>query len=155
VRVELDIFGDVQLKREILRWGDAAEDARPAFRSIVGKWTEWTRKQFDSQGRRASGGWKPITEEWRQYKQRRGFDTRILHMTQRLRASLTVLGHPDAVRDVQPDSLTWGTSVEYAPFHQHGNEPRLARRRPVELTKGDRAATVKVLQLWIARGRVV
>lgn len=156
MRVELDIFGDVQLRREILRWGDHAQDASPAFRSILTKWIGWETRQFQSQGGYASGKWKPITKAWRDEKKRRGLDTRILHMTGRLRRSLTLAAAVggDAVREVKRDSLTYGTNVEYAPFHQHGNPPILARRRPVEFRDRDRASTVKVLQLWIARGKV-
>ncbi len=172
MRIELDAFGDIQLRREILRWGDAAGDASPAFRSIMQKWTKGADRQFQTQGRRASGGWKPISDEWRRRKVAMGYDRRILHMTGLLRRSLTLPVGAQGIREIRPDRMTYGTSVPYAPFHQHGaSEIRrqawgkptkpyrwtLARRRPIELTggrSGDRAQAVRILQLWIARGVV-
>lgn len=176
--VELDAFGDKQIRREILRWGEYAMDASPAFDSILDGWLRGAKRNFRTAGAYASGGWAELSPRTVAAKRRskdaktRSNAERILHATNKLRDSLTKRGAPDSIQKVRPGELRWGTKVPYAPYHQHGatdtrdtvyGKPvtpfrwTLPQRRPIELSggpRGQRANTVKVLQLWIARGQV-
>ncbi len=142
--VELDVFGDTQLKRRLLRFADGATDASPAFQTIADDLRDLERRQFASQGSSASAGWAPLAPSTVTRKARLGLDPRILHATGRLRASLE--GHGAGhLEIVQPHQLVFGTTVPYARHHQHGTEI-MPRRRPIELREQDRRQVVRTLQ---------
>lgn len=152
MRLELDITGDKQILRDLLRWGENARDMRPAFRDLADDFLDIERKQFESQGGYGSGGWKPLKPDYLARKVAAGFDSRILHRTLRLRRSLT-MSTGDSVRVITADEMRVGTRVPYAVHHQHG-APRanLPRRRPVELPNADRERWVKILQRHLVEG---
>lgn len=148
--LELEVAGDVQLRRELLRWKGAVADASPAFdRMIVGGGRDFMglrrleQRQFQSQGKFASAGWAPLAPSTVRAKARRGLDPRILHATGDLAASLA--GGPGSIEISQAHQLIFGTSVKYGRFHQSGTS-RMKRRRPLELREQDRRAMVNVLQ---------
>jgi phage gpG-like protein len=151
VRLDLDVFGDKQVARELLRFGDRAADVRPAWNAIIGRLERLEAEQFDSQGGRGSGGWAPLAPATVAEKARRGLDPRILHATGRLRASLTGRGG-DAIRESHPDEMRFGTSVPYARFHQQGTS-RMPRRREIELRELDRHMIfVQTVQRFLVTG---
>lgn len=152
MKVDFEVFGDQQLSRELVRWGDRADDLSPAFEAFADGVVAIERKQFGSQGRYASGGWARLQPTTLAAKAAAGLDPRILHATLRLRKSLTSKSHADHVRDIGRDEVFVGTSVPYARYHQQGRGVK--RRRPVELTARDRRNAVKTIQLWLARGEV-
>lgn len=147
MRLEIDVFGDKQLARDLLRLGDRIEDATPAFREMLTKLAGIEREQFASEGGRGSGGWAPLAASTLATKRANGLDEHILVATGRLRASLTgVAPGGDARREVHPTEMVFGTNVPYARYHQLGTI-RIPRRRFLELTELDRReAFVKVLQ---------
>lgn len=154
MRIEFDFFGDVQVSREILRVGRYGADASPALRQIGELMQDETRRQFESQGIYASAGWTPLKPATIRAKQRKGQDLRILHMTHRLRDSLTGKT-ADSVMVVRPDELRFGTKVPYAGAHQNPRAgSRLPRRRPIEFRGATRTAMVKILQRWIITGEL-
>jgi len=142
----LEVFGEVQLSRELLRVGANAANMRPAFDEIHEDLLDAEQQQFSSQGARFSGGWRPLAASTVAAKARAGQDPRILHRTLRLRNSLTQAGHPDHVYDVGADEMFTGSRVSYGVYHQHGDEPRMPRRRPFELDAATRRDIMKVLQ---------
>jgi phage gpG-like protein len=147
VRIGLEIFGDVQLDRELLRWSDAAGNMQPAFERVADDFYTIEKRQFNTQGGYASGGWaplKPSTLRSRASHGRYG-PWQILDDTGDLKASLTEEGAKGAVRRITSDELFVGTDVDYAPFHQAGTS-KMVRRRPVELTGADRRRWIQVVQ---------
>ncbi len=109
--------------------------------------------QFDSQGGYGSGGWQPLADSTVKSKAARGLDPRIMHATLRLRRSLVDQGGADQLLEVTPSSLAYGTTVEYAKFHQQGGG-NLPRRRLVEPPEGDRRQAVRTLQRFFVTGEV-
>jgi phage gpG-like protein len=153
MRLLFEIAGDKFVERELVRFGDRAVDATPAFEAIGDRIIEETALQFESEGRHASGGWKPLKEATVKRKQRLGFRPEILQETGSLMDSLTVKGDSNMVFDAAPDGLTFGSRVVYAEAHQN---PRpgspLPRRRMVELTPEVRRQIVKILQRHLVEG---
>lgn len=155
MQIDLEIFGDVQLRRKLTRFVNWAGNPLPVFRYLADQFLTGERKQFETEGRYASGGWVPITARWRERKIAKGFDPRILHMTHRLRDSLTMTTSPDAVRRLTQDSMFVGTRVPYTKFHQKpGPGARLPQRRAVELTERQRVAWVRTIQRYIVTGEL-
>jgi phage gpG-like protein len=158
----LDIFGDKQLDREILRVERNGQDMSPAFRAIADVFLAANKAQFDTQGSAGSGGWKPLAESTKTYKLAAGLDPRIMHATLALRRSLTTPGDPNQIRRISSDEMVLGTAVKsakgfpYPAVHQHGSrDGRIPRRRPVELTANQRNRWVKILQRFLFTGEVM
>lgn len=156
MRLTIDIFGDVQLDRRMLRFAAKADDFSPAFEDLADDFLKIERRQFATQGG-ASGGWAPLAPSTVRFKARMGYDPRILHRTRVMRRSLTRKGAPGAVREISAEEMRVGTSVvsddgrnfPYPRAHQFGTA-RMPRRRVVEFTRADRRRWIKVLQrfLW-------
>jgi phage gpG-like protein len=149
MRVDVSIGGDRQVSRQLLRFGERAVAARPAFEMIGELLFELEKEQFASEGGRASGGGAPLAEST---VASRGSSHPILDLTGELRSSLTGRG-PNNTFLATDDFLLFGTSVEYAGFHQAGTS-RMPRRRVLELTEADRVAAAKVLQRFIVTGEL-
>lgn len=162
--LKVEMFGETLLHRSLMRWADAADDMSPAFEQIAGDFRVMSRKQFDSEGAYASGGWaalKPAT-----VRARGGLAHPILRSPGGgprgggraggdLRRSLTTKGAKGSLTEFTRDSITLGTSIPYAKYHQHGTA-RMAKRRPVEFTEADKKQLVKRIQAHMvaaARGR--
>lgn len=152
MHIRLEVSGDVQVARDLLRFGDRGADLSPAYRVIGDDFLQLEERQFASEGSYASGGWAPLAQSTLTRKARLGLDMRILHATLRLRDSLTRQGAADSIRRITSDEVVLGTSVPYASFHQTGGE-RLPRRRPVELREADRRRWVKVIQRFLVTGQ--
>lgn len=159
MRIELDIHGDVQVRRELLRFGERATDARPAFRSIATLLRRSEQRQFATSGGYASGGWAPLAMSTVLEKQRlraRGesrYTRAILRETGALMESLTRKVDPGHIEHVEPHQLVFGTQVSYAKYHQLGTRS-MPRRRPVEVRAQDRVEMVKRLQRFLVTGHV-
>lgn len=151
MRLEIDVFGDTQLARELLRFGDRATDMSPAFEEIADNFLLNEERQFSTQGSYASGRWAPLAPSTVTGKAKAGLDPRTLHATRTLRNSLSRQGAPGNVREIKSDEMFVGTSVEYARYHQMGTK-HMPRRRPVELTVNRRRMWMKILQRFLVEG---
>lgn len=154
-RFTFEVAGDTQIDRSILRVGDRAVDASPAFVAIGELLIAETKEQFESEGRHGSGGWKPLKQSTVQEKKRHGFRPQILQRTGALLDSLTSRGDANMVFIVTRSGLTYGSKLPYAPVHQHprpGNP--LPRRRPLEFTEQTRREAVRILQRYLIAGEV-
>jgi len=160
VRLTLDVAGDRQLARELLRVGEHGDDVAPALRQIADYWRDLAREQFATEGASGSGGWPPLAPATVQRKRgsadprvRRNAET-ILVATGALREGLTDAGDEQHVERVTRDELEFGTLVDYVGYHQHGTS-RAPQRRPVELTETERRETMRRLQRWVLTGELV
>lgn len=150
MRLDLDVFGDKQISRELLRFGDRADDMTGAFRELADDFEDMEAQQFNTQGV-FSGGWAPLKPSTIEAKMRKGHDPRIMHATLALRLSLTQRHAPGAIRKISRDELVLGTSVKsdkgfpYPAAHQNPQKGQ-TRRRVIELTPARRRDWMKVLQ---------
>lgn len=144
MRLLLDVSGDQQINRTLLRMAGRVDDMSDGLEMVADFLLDQEQRQFASQGGYASGGWAPLAPPTLDGKRRAGQDLRILHRDGDLRASLTREGG-DHLQEVTPSSLVFGSTVEYAKHHQFGTT-NMPRRRPLELTEGDRRESVRILQ---------
>lgn len=157
MRLDLDVFGDTQFSRELLRFGERADDMSPAFTEIADQFLDIEERQFATQGM-YSGGWAPLKPATVRRKEELGHDPRILHATRALRDSLTNRGHRDHVRRITDDELVVGTSVRseggfpYAAAHQNPKKGQ-TQRRPIEFNEAVRRDFVKIIQNHLVAGR--
>lgn len=145
MRLDLEAFGDVQFSREILRVGANAANMKPAFNDVHDIIRDAEKKQFSTQGKAFSNGWKPLAASTKRYKAARNLDPRILHATLRLRKSFTTKGDKDHVFTSSADEMFAGSRVPYARYHQLGTK-KMPRRRPFELDEAVKRDILKTLQ---------
>ena len=98
------------------------------------------------------GGWAPLTPEYAAWKMARFPGAPPIVISGKLFASLT--GATDSYESMTNTSLTIGTSVEYAKFHQYGTT-KMAKRKivfePPLFAKKLGADTLA----WISRGELL
>lgn len=160
MNLNLEVFGDRQVSRELLRFGDRATDMRPAFEDLADDFLDVENQQFSSQGM-FSGGWRPLAASTIERKRRAGLDLRILHATHAMRNALTHKGAKGGVRRIRADEMFVGVDVRskkgypYPKAHQLGRG--VPKRRPVEFNEVIRKRWMKRLQRHIIeawRGRL-
>lgn len=153
MRILLEVAGQTQIDRELLRLGSRAVDAEPAFVAIGKLLIQETKVQFDTEGHHASGGWKPLAPATVAAKRSGSYRPQILQRTGALLDSLTVPDDANMVFKASPDELVYGTRLPYGVLHQLGTR-RMPRRRPLEFTEETKRAVVKILQGWFFDGRL-
>jgi hypothetical protein len=145
VTVSVEVFGDVVVERELLRFSRAAENMRPAGEEFMDYMRGVEREQFNTQGASGSGGWAPLKRATVAQKAKRGLDSRILRATDNLFESLTSRGHPDHIEKISADEWFFATRDKKARFHQKGTR-KMPARRVIELSERNRRDAVKIVQ---------
>lgn len=103
-------------------------------------------ERFDSEG---YGEWPPLAESTISDRARRGFAAGpILQRTRTLRDSLV---DPARASRTTPRTMTWGTDVDYAIFHQDGGSTpgRPPRRTVLDLRVQDRRRLETQMVSWV------
>lgn len=152
LRFQFIVPGDdlAQIDVGLAALGDAVVDLRPAWAKIHPLLLEAEREQFDSEGRRGSGGWAPLKRDYAAYKRKVWGERPKLVASGKMRAALTT-DNGDHVAVSQPLELRFGVvdaAVPYAKYHQSGyrrGSYNVPARKPIELTAGDRAAIVSTI----------
>jgi hypothetical protein len=158
VKLEIEVHGDVQVSRELLRFADRQEDASPAFESIMELLRRSQERQFEGGGKHASGGWAKLKQATIDAKARSSSATvrrntkRILVAMEALMESFTARSHgaDGATRVIQPRQMIFGSQVRHGRFHQ----PDPQGRRALEVRARDRTEMVKRVQRHMVKGRV-
>lgn len=147
VTLSFGVFGEQQVERTLEGIADRAEDMRPAWEVLRGRFLRVEQRQFASQGR-YSGGWAPLSPRYAAWKARHYPGKTILRRTDQLWRSLT---QGPEIAILEPRFMMLGSAVRYGAFHQAGGG-NLPRRRPVELSEYERRQWVKVMQSHIVTG---
>lgn len=103
-------------------------------------------ERFDSEG---YGDWPPLAEATLRDRARKGFGSGpILQRTRTLRDSLV---DPARAAQMTPRTMTWGTDVDYAHFHQDGGSiaGRPPQRTVLEIRTEDRRKLETQMVAWI------
>jgi phage gpG-like protein len=151
MRLEFEVHGEKLVSRNLLRLSNRITDASPAFEHIAGQLLGWEGDLFDSEGDSAGRPWAPLRKTTLDAKLRRHQDPHILVATGALRDSLTMKGAEDQTIIITPSSLTFGSTVPHARFHQRGTD-RTPQRRPLDLSEANRKAMVRTLQRHVLVG---
>lgn len=157
VRVELSLFGDTQLSREIMRVHDRAGNLNPAFRSIFDRMLEINSEQMRTQGLRGLGGfWEPLKPATIASKIRRGRDLDILFDSHALFEAMSSPSSEDNEMIFNEDWAVFritGEPATYGPTHQHGDDSRGIPKRPFFVfTRTDREQMIKEMERFLLHG---
>lgn len=168
LRFTLSVAGDVQMDREIEAVSQHALGIDHVLRDIALDLRKVTTEQFRTEGAYASGGWPRLTEGYRKRKARivaahkviAGREARymqILRLTDRLRQSFVYKSDPEHIEHIINHTLTWGSSVPYARFHQNpGSGPNAQKqRRMLELSERKRQQYARAILTYLRTGKSI
>ncbi len=138
VNVRFTVLGEEQLNRGIAGVIDATSDLTPAFQEIAEDFRETEEKQFAGEG--AYGGntrWADLNPDYAAIKLIRWGNLPILTRTGDLRKSLSEKSHSEHIEEIEKMSMTIGTSIPYAIYHQTGTQwgkRKMPARPPIRMT---------------------
>jgi len=142
ININLDGVGTVT--KRINKIAGTVKDLTPAFKKIGDDFRQTEDRVFKGQGYYGSRpGWKPLTLEYRDWKNVHFPDKPILQMTGDLRNSLATKGK-NHIERITKNSITIGSSDPKFIWHQKGTNRGLPARPPVTFTKyqGEKWATI-------------
>jgi phage gpG-like protein len=113
---------------------ESLADQQPALAAIADDFREMIAQQFASEGRAEGTPWPPLAPAT--LRRRRGL-TPILYQTGALLRSLSEPGATGHVEEIEDYSLTLGSRLPYAVFHQTGT--RRLPARPIIVLSGARS----------------
>jgi phage gpG-like protein len=144
LRLRFSIEGEAQVSRVLQIAVDAATDLTPAWDRVVEDFHKAEAAQFGGQGVGPGGAWAPLSPAYAAYKSKKYGGKPVLQRSGRLYDSLTSKNE-ESVTDREPLSLTLGTRVAYAGYHQTGTR-RMTRRKVIDLPEDFKRRAVRHVQ---------
>jgi len=127
VNVRVTVRGEEGAKNLLQDMDRRSKNFRPVFEKAETYLERANRNNFTQAGL-PSGGWKPLDAQYGAWKASRFPGMPIMVRSGRLFASLTSLNN--AAKSVGLTKAEFGTTVEYAKFHQYGTN-KMAKRQIV------------------------
>lgn len=131
---------------------DRVQDAEPVFQAMADHVRTMNQKQFDKQGAYYGSSWSPLTPKYARWKAKVRPGKKILEFDGLLRESLTQ--RPFGVDEITSKSMTVGTEVDYATYHQNGTKHMPARELLGRPTREDTKQWAKMMNAFIVKGEV-
>ena len=129
-RFRLDIAGEVQMDRGIQRFTEGIADYRPIWPVIADDFYAMEKGQFRSEGEEGGKRWQELSPAYAAWKQAQYPGKPILERTGDLVKSLTSEHDPNTVQVKKRKTLTLGTKIPYAIYHQSPKPRKRLPRRP-------------------------
>lgn len=150
VRIGYSVAGVDRADGRLTGLEEAARDLTMAFLRIQESFEEEERKQFETEGAYGSGGWAPLTDRYRAWKEKKYPGMPILTLKGPLGDSLTDEFAPGAVRRILPGMAEFGSSIAYGRAHQDGVPSRnLPARPPLEMLPGTKRRWTLIIRAEI------
>lgn len=157
--VSINVLGEQQINRRMLRFAARAGTAEPALELVHQFLVELADHQYESEGAQSGNPWEPLKQATIERKERskdprvKMNADRIMVATGELRDSLTQPGNPDMIHIITPQTMVYGTKVKRGQWHQKpAPTASYPRRRSVDLTEANKRVMMRTIQLWIVRG---
>lgn len=153
MKFSVEIDGRERTTRAFQTVNETIRDFRPAWPEIHMYFLRASVEHFESQGSRGGARWQPLSSGYAKWKTKKYPGKPILSATERLKRSFTLAGQKggDQVYEETPLSLTMGTAVPYAIFHQRGTK-RMPARPILQPTQRDIDRIVSRLYRFVERG---
>lgn len=151
-RFRLEIAGEVQLDRGIARFSDGVSDYRPIWPVIEDDFYAMEKDQFKTEGVEGGDKWQPLSAEYGKWKETKYPGKPILQRTGDLVKSLTSGSDPNTVKIEARKTLTLGTKIPYAIYHQSpGPRTKLPRRPEIMLNEAFKRSVMHNLQVYLVQ----
>lgn len=136
----------------LTRFENNVQDAAPVFDAMADHVVTMNKRQFDGRGNYYGGGWSPLSPKYAAWKSRQRPGKGILEFDGLLRESLTQ--RPFGVDEITSKSMTVGTGLDYASYHQYGTKHMPARELLGRPTREDTKMWATMMQEFIVMGQV-
>ena len=143
LNLRLTIKGETRLAQAFNRLARSIQNYRPAWPAITALYRQMMSEQFDSQGSRGGRRWVPLSPAYKRWKDIVAPGMPILVLSGKMKASL-VGRTGDTIEQFRPSSVTLGTRIRYAGYHQTGTR-RMPARPPIVLRPRDVRAMTDVI----------
>lgn len=156
--VDIEVFGEKHVSREIMLTGIRARQLNPVFAAIFRRMEEIHDEHMRSHGARGGTPWEALKPETILAKARAGSSTpeEPEFRFHKLYEALTSPSSPDHEEFYNDEWAVWrvtGDPGVYGPIQQKGSDKINLPARPLSVfTLIDRESFVKEIQLWIRRG---
>lgn len=148
-RFRMDVAGQVEMDRGLARFTDGVSDWRPIWIVFADSFYAHLRAHFASEGAEGLGAkWASLSAAYAAWKAVHYPGKPILQRSGALLASLTSSTAPGAVYQPKPKSLTIGSSVPYAIYHQKGTG-RMPQRKEIALDERTKRELMKIAQMYL------
>ena len=152
LNIHMEVLGVEQFNRSFSRFGENLKDLRQLWPAVIVELRAIVKEQFAGRGIGPSGQWQPLSEAYRKWKEKKFPGQPLLVRSGDTIKSLTT-NTAHTINRPLPDSLTFGTKLNYPVFHQRGGK-RLPRRPIFDLNETQKERLVKAIQRrLVAAGR--
>lgn len=134
IEIRITVQGEQRLRQALNRLATSIQDYSPAWKPITQIFRDAMRGQFATGGGRGGKKWAPLSRAYSRWKERVAPGRPILVLKGDLVLSLTTQTG-DTIQNEQPLSLSLGTKLPYAKYHQNGTRRMPARPLLVILQK--------------------
>ena len=150
--LSFDSAGAQPISLMLERWQHNLGDATPAFEAMAEyQTTVVNKRQFDQLGSAETGKWAPLSPLYGRWKARVRPGQPLMVFDGDLREDMTVPNK--GVYYITPTSMTVGSDLHYAKYHQKGTPMMPARPLLGKPRKADTRHFGKILQRWIVESR--
>ena len=162
--LSFEVAGVAQVSRVLAISAERVTDLIPAFEKIADDFTKGEKKVFIKEGavgeatsESGVGTWVKFIDlnpEYAALKLKKGFGSKILVRTGKLKGSLTDSSGEGHIRVINKLNLEIGTSVPYAGYHQTGTKNkdgslRMPKREPLRITKKQARFWVSIINKFL------
>lgn len=149
VRIRFEIANEVQFSRAFETGVAKFLHLEIPFGTMADDFFQSMSNVFAAEGAfEERGKWAALSPAYAKWKARHFPGRKILELNGRLKNSLIMKGGPDNVLEITPDTLTVGTRVPYAIYHQTGT-PKMPQRKIIELTSAQKLRWVHVMHEYM------
>ncbi len=149
VKIRCEVANEVQLSRAFETGIAEFLDLRKPFSMMADEFFESMANVFSAEGAfEERSRWQELSPAYAKWKARHFPGRKILERTGRMKRSLTTKGGPDNVLEITPKSLSVGTRVPYAMYHQKGTS-RMPMRKIIELTNAQKRRWVRIMHTYM------
>lgn len=151
--LSFDSHGAEPFALMLRRWDHNLKDATPAFEAMAAYQTNVVNlRQFNARGTVETGKWAPLSPRYGKWKAKVKPGRPLMVFSGDLKQTMTVKGK--GIYIVRSNSMTVGTAIPYAKYHQKGTTHMPARKLIGQPRKADTREFGKILQRHIIGERV-
>jgi len=138
------------MDRGIARFADGISDYRPIWPVIEDDFYAQEKDQFKSEGAEGGAGWKELSPAYAEWKEAHFPGKPILQRKGDLYNSLTSGSDPNAVKIEARKTLTLGSRVSYAIYHQRGTS-KMPARPEIQLPEAFKRMAMHHMQTYLVQ----
>lgn len=144
------VAGQVEMDRGIARFADGVADYRPIWPVIADDFYAQIKAQFATEGAEGGEKWAELSPEYAKWKEVHFEGKPILQRSGDLMASLTSPNDANAVYIEGRKTLTVGSKVSYAIYHQKGTK-KMPARPEIQMSENFKRMAMKNVQAYLVQ----